>query len=257
MIAELPFVTADEIAEQYRPGGRTSTKSVLATLRKHDLMSDGIVRHLRDRSGHAQGTLKLYSALTRDAVALAAAGNERAGRGLIAKANKLEGRADARVLADGLAAIAGPLAPDHRTIAELFAGLTSAQPMMPQLTKYIQAVEKARPREGVPWQVALGRVSTFDDALAAVDLLDLRIIQIPTVQMPAIGFDALRIGLPISIRWTVLGKGTWMATEPAIEIPTSPEYPFARQNADPIVVPEAVLNGAPSIRRSGRIQIAD
>jgi hypothetical protein len=259
VLVELPFVTRDEVAERFRLGHTTKTKSAIETLRRRGLLSDGITRPLRDQEGKTRGTLRLYSPLTCDAAALAAVGDGMQAEGFVAIGQQLEKRSDAGGLADVLAIIGGSLPTERRTVAIMCKQAAVSQPeIVKQLSTYAAAIVHARKGLSRGSEVALGYVWSLKGTRAEIKLLDGSIVPVPRDQLGVTPGDAL--GSPIAIRWTALGGGIWMTTEPALDVPTPDEgmYPFERgEGQKPITVPTAVLDGPVTIRRSGRTTVVD
>jgi hypothetical protein len=255
MLTELPFVSAEEIAEQFRPGGTATTKSALETLRRRGLLSEGISRPLRDKSGKTRGTLRIYSSLVRDAATFAAAGHDAPAIRLIVIAKRLERRQDATRIADALAKVGASIAPEQRTIALMIRGAASEPSVAKQLASYAEAVTRARETAPKAWQVALGHVASMKRPMASVVLLDGAVVSLPQGKLPVPADEG--VGAPVAIRWADLGRGVWMTAEPAIDIPSAsaPIYPFERRRGEPTTIPTAVLSGAPTMRRSGRTKI--
>jgi hypothetical protein len=255
VLAELPFVSAEEIAEQFRPGGTTSTKSALETLRRRGLLSQGISRPLRDKSGKTRGTLRIYSSLARDAAMLAATGHDAEAMRLIAIAKRLERRQDAGRIADALAKVGAQVAPEQRTIALMISDATSEPSVAEQLASHTEAVTRARETAPRAWQVALGHVASMKQPMASVELLDGAVVSLPQGKLPVPAGES--VGAPVAIRWSDLGRGVWMTAEPAIDIPSAgaPIYPFERRRGEPTSIPIAVLSGKPTMRRSSRMKI--
>jgi hypothetical protein len=256
MLAELPFVSAEEIAEQFRPGGTTTTKSALETLRRRGLLSEGISRPLRDKGGKTRGTLRVYSSLLRDAAAFAASGHDASAMRLVAIATRLEQRQDATRIADALARVGASIAPEQRTIALMIRSAASEPSVANQLATYAEAITRARKTAPCAWQVALGHIASMKQPMASIVLLDGAVISLPQAKLPAPP-PGEGVGTPVAIRWADLGRGVWMTAEPAIDVPSAagPVYPFERRRGEPTTIPTAVLNGAPTMRRSGRTKI--
>jgi len=253
MLTELPFVSAEEIAEQFRPGGTATTKSALETLRRRGLLSEGISRPLRDKSGKTRGTLRIYSSLIRDAATFAAAGHDAPAIRLVLIAKRLERRQDAGRIADALAKVGAQIAPEQRTIALMIASAASEPSIAKHLASYAEAVIHARETAPKAWQVALGHVASMKRPMASVVLLDGAVVSLPQGKLPV----AAQRGAPVAIRWADLGRGVWMTAEPAIDVPSAvaPIYPFERRRGEPTTIPTSVLSGAPTMRRSGRTKI--
>jgi hypothetical protein len=257
MLAELPFVGAEEIAEQFRPGGTATVKSALETLRRRGLLSEGISRPLRDESGKTRGTLRIYSSLARDAAAFAAAGHDAPAMRLVVIARRLERRRDAVMIADALAKVGASIAPERRTIAVMIAGAAGEPSVAKQLATCAEAVARAREKAPKAWQVALGHVASMKQPMASIVLLDGAVVSLPQGKLPALADEG--VGTPVAIRWADLGRGVWMTAEPAIDVPSSaagPIYPFERRGGGHTTIPSAVLAGVPTMRRSGRTKIA-
>ncbi len=256
MLAELPFVGAEEIAEQFRPGGTATTKSALETLRRRGLLSEGISRPLRDKSGKTRGTLRIYSSLLRDAAAFAAVGHDAPAMRLVVVAQRLERRRDATMIADALAKVGASIAPEQRTIALMIRSAASEPSVAKQLATHAEAITRARQTAPNASQVALGHVASTKQPMASIVLLDGAVISLPQANLPAPPDEG--VGAPVAIRWADLGRGVWMTAEPAIDVPPAgaPIYPFERRGREPTTIPTAVLNGAPTMRRSRRTKLA-
>jgi hypothetical protein len=256
VLTELPFVSAEEIAEQFRPGATATTKSALETLRRRGLLSEGISRPLRDEGGKARGTMRIYSALAREAAAFAAAGDDAPALQLIGLAQRLERRQDATRIADALARAGAAMAPEQRTIARMIASAASEPAVARQLATHTEALARARNKAPQAGQVALGHVASMKQPLADVVLEDGAVVSLPRAKLPAPSLDG--VGAPVAIRWTDLGQGVWMTAEPAIDVPSAgaPIYPFERRGSEPTIIPDVVLRGAPTMRRSGRTRLA-
>jgi hypothetical protein len=258
MLAELPFVTPDEIAEQFRPGGTAKTKSALETLRKRGLLSDGITRPLRDRQGRTRGTLRLYSTFVRDAAALAATSDDKQARLFVMIANRMEQRQDAGRIADALASVGGSLSPERRTISWMCKMAAGEPSTAKQLVRYSAAVSRERERAPRTWQVVLGHVASVKGLRTDVRLIDGSVMPVLNGKLPVSPAEGL--GAPIAIRWADLGRGVWMTAEEALEVPVAdePVYPFERaENYEPVAIPAAVLCGPATVRRSRRTTIVD
>lgn len=257
MLTELPFVTPDEIAEQFRPGGTAKTKSALETLRKRGVLSEGITRPLRDERGRTCGTLRLYSTFARDAAALAAAGDDEQAMRFVKVARRMERQRDARGIADAMASVGGSLAPEQRTVSAMCRMAAQETAIAEQLARYAAAVSRERGHAPQPWRVALGHVASVQDQQAEVRLVNGAVVPVMGGKLPVAHGEG--VGAPIAIRWTDLGRGVWMTAEEALEVPLADEavYPFERADHEPIVIPASVLGGPPTVRRSRRTAVVD
>ncbi|HEX3511223.1 MAG TPA: hypothetical protein VHT27_09010 [Solirubrobacteraceae bacterium] len=258
MLTELPFVTPDEVAEQFRPGGTSKTKSALETLRKRGLLSEGITRPLRDKQGRTRGTLRMYSTFVRDAAALAATSNDRQAKAFVTIAKRMEQRKDASKIADALAAAGSSLSSEQRTIFWMCKVAASEPATAQQLARYAAAVSRERQHAPQTWQVVLGHIASVRDQQADVRLVDGSIMRVLNRRLPISPAD--RLGAPVAIRWSDLGRGVWMTAEEALEVPlaSEPVYPFERpDDQGPTAIPTAVLSGPATVRRSKRTAIID
>lgn len=258
MLTELPFVTPDEVAEQFRPGGTAKTKSALETLRKRGLLSAGITRPLRDKQGRTRGTLRMYSTFVRDAAALAATSDDKQAKVFVTIAKRMEQRKDASKIADALAAAGGSLSPERRTIFWMCKMAASEPATARQLAQYAAAVSRERKEAPQTWQVVLGHIASVQDEQADVRLVDGSTMRVLNRRLPLPPAEWL--GAPVAIRWADLGRGVWMTAEEALEVPLAgdPVYPFERaHDRESITIPAAVLSGPATVHRSKRTSIVD
>lgn len=259
VITELPFVTGDDIARYFRPGQDIATKSALDTLKRQDLLTEGLRRTVRGERGRTRGSLHLYSYIMRDAAAAAGAGEIVEARALVKKAANAERRVGAKSLADILARAAAeiiaPTAP--LDLGLLMKGVSSQPDVADLISKYMEAVAGLRPvRAKRVVMTCPGRVKSISDLTASV-LLDNGVEMMLAIDViPASGRD---VGDPLLVQWTKLQRGMWTTAEPALELAGSESealYPFTwSPGAASAEVPAAMLSRPATVRRSGRTSV--
>ncbi|HEY6761742.1 MAG TPA: hypothetical protein VI318_19740 [Baekduia sp.] len=254
MLAELPFVSADEIAAEYKPVGPITTKAALRTLSRKGVISLGIETSLRGERGLMTGSLHLYSACNLDAVRLHRRGDDAAALKVAVRAGQIEQIAVRERVA--------PCIAQHwqrtSSLREALVG-TLASDVGPALRQIIETTSDERS--------AISDDAEIEKPLFAWilklhgEIADLRLdhadttLPLPTADLaPTI---AAREGEVVAMRWQRVAPGkTLLTTAPAIDL-GGDESPFEQplpSDAARVDVTRA-LAASPTIRRPQRIKI--
>jgi hypothetical protein len=256
MLSELPFVSADEIAAEYRPGSSVTKKSALRTLGEKGVISAGIDSRIRGAQGSFGGSLHLYSAINLDAVRLHRRGDDNAAVKAARRAAKIE-----RLMseADVVPSIAEHWKASSDNLREAVT-LALNGPAQAAMRQVIEATTLQREalRKAVDLPLAhFAVIQSVHDATAVLRLASGgALVQLATGDLaPTI---AAREGAAIAMRWERLAPGmTLLTTSPAIDLggETGPYDPPLPADAARIDITGA-LAGGPTIRRPQRIKIS-
>lgn len=263
MLARYPLASPDDVAAEFRPDGRTLTKSALRTLKELGAISDGVSQAKRDAEGRMHGSVRFYCALNIDAARAARRGEHALAGELAIEAGRVErGQEMTRAVRVACASLASGRNP----LVELRTGSGKATAM----AKLAAELDRVRRRllTGSETDAALfGEVGSTDGPMASVWVAELRAhVNISTEDLSDQG--SLWVGAPVLVRWEHWGHGkTLLMTEPALAL-DSFEYleradvnsPFDRPlpGAGALVeVPSSLSRAAPTMARPRRIPIAD
>jgi hypothetical protein len=259
VIVELPFVTAAEIAAEFRPGGRVTVKATLRRLRERGLVSAGIAEHPRGAGGRVAGVWHLYSVLNLDAVRAARAQDEGAARAIVEAADRLERAGGTVEFIRRLAELGGS--------ASLRRRFEWASSLDEDLRRALLAVveQTAAERNGFvqyPLEpahlafVARLHGMTADVLVEGVDTS----VPLPILDLELL--DSAFVGAALALRFERIGVGqTLLTAAPAIKLDGGDDsriYPYERPLPDagtPVALAAAVA-GAPTLRRPRRIPVA-
>jgi hypothetical protein len=262
-----PIASAEDIAAEFRPDGRTQTKGALRTLKGLHAMSGGVSGPLRDARGRVRGKTHLYCSLNLDAARAARHDKPELAMRLAAEASKIEQGPDMAKVAECVVAVMSKGEIPRRDLRKSAEGTAV-------LLKLAKRVDKVRARllaEELDAEPLSGRVTAIEGSIGVVLIKNLS----TTWSVSADDLrdqDSLWVGAPILLRSEHWGRGkTLLTTEPALDpaigelgvasIATATEVsvydrPIATRQR-PTVVPVALLAREPTIRRPDRISIAD
>ena len=258
VLTELPFITAEDIAAEYRPGAKVGVKSAMRTLRGKGIVSDGLAVRSRGQGGRMVGSGHLYSALNVDAVQLYRRGDEKGAKELAKRAAKLERRKDVKALALALGTTYSRHGVLYRAIGDL---------MNDETRTVVRAVAEETEAERQQLTTKFGlRVPTFGRVCELHgDLAELRleetgkVMHIPKADLWAT--DA-SLGACVALHWEPLGKGlTLLKAGAALDLDDDRKlgstYPYSRAlPADNSRVDLTdVLSTNATIRRPRRVSI--
>ena len=259
VIVELPFVTAADIAAEYRPGGGATVKATLRRLRERELVSAGVAEYPRGAGGRVAGAWHVYSALNLDAVRAARAEDEPAAKAIAKSAGRIERRHGTvefvRLLADLGSSVS--LRRRFEWASSLDAELREA------LLAVVAETGAERNRlvhdpAGVP-RLALVAALRGEIAELMLEGADAPVsVPIPDLEV----LDSAFVGAALALRFERFGRGqTLLKAAPAIELDGGEEsrlYPYERPLPDanaPFALASAVA-APPTMRRPRRIAIA-
>jgi hypothetical protein len=141
MVHELPLLPKQRILAATDPVSVPSSDAPLRTLRRKELVSEGIELKLREADGHLVGTLQVYCSLNRDAVRLARMGQSEAASHLARAAARIEQGAACRRLKKRLEEASVP--PD-RNVWQHYVRVMSSDAVRPIAVQVAQSVDAAR-----------------------------------------------------------------------------------------------------------------
>jgi hypothetical protein len=224
MLAELPFVSGDDIAAEYKPGANVSTKAALRTLGGKRLISGGIGQTLQGHGGRFGGAVHIYSALNIDAARLHRLGEDDAAVKVAKKASTIEALALSKGVAPRIAAclMCGVSLPD--ALAETMRGADGDG--LRAITKRTQE-ERGRVGKQTGLNAPIyARIMKLHGALADL-LIEGRdsLMAVPTADLaPSIPQSE---GVIIALRWHSFGPGmTLLTTCPAVDLDGDACYPY-------------------------------
>jgi len=260
MIVELPLITAEEIAAEYRPGGGVTVKAIMRRLREKELVSEGVGEHPRGPKGTVVGALHVYSALNLDAARAARSGDLAAARKLAKSAKRIEQRRATTQIVRGIAGMGG--APSMRTRLQWVADYDEMLREALENVVAETAAERRKLVEGARFSAPrLAYIVKIHGAVAEVQLDGANeSISLPVVDLDML--DSAFVGAALALRWEPFGPGrTLITAAPAMKLGDGDEsaiYPYERPLPDaaaPIALAGALVAGA-TINRPRRIQIA-
>jgi hypothetical protein len=256
MIVELPLITAEEIAAEYRPGSHVTVKATMRRLREKKLVSPGVSEHPKGPGGKVAGSIHLYSALNLDAARAVRSDDLVAARRIAKVAARVERGSRTMKVAQTLA-MAGGITTFCQSTVNLDGVVRTALLHLARET----SAERNRLFHGHSAEAPrLGRVVRMHGGLAYLALQDGGTpVSLPRANLDVFGCGV--IGAAVALQFEALGHGqTLIKALPAISLEEGSEepiYPYERplpEHASAI----ALLNelSSPTIRRPRRIPIA-
>ena len=270
MFFELPLTTAEEIAVEFRPDGRTQVKGALRTLRDRDAVSSGITAPVRESTGRVQGTLHVYCSLNRDAARLARHRRDEEAKRLAAAAERIEKRKETQQLTTFLARARADIGEPFSAHRAFEWGPHEERMAAIQLAGKI-AVETGKARRRVVKDAVESEAPLFAHVVKLHGNLAELKVHLADAQM-TVPADDLRerdlafVGASLLLRWEHWGHGrTLLTTEPALEIDagagdTPPIYPYERplpSASEHVRLAETLAARPATVRRPRRIPIGD
>jgi hypothetical protein len=260
VIVEPPFVTAEDIAAEYRPGGGVTVKATLRRLRDKQFVSEGVAERPRASGGKVAGALHVYSALNLDAARAARSGELATVPRIVKAAERIESRRRTKDVVRGLAEL-GPSA----TLRRRFEWAASFDARVCEALRAVAAetvAERNRLVHGYP--LSPPRLAFVMKLHGDIAELELEGAEAP-VAMPIPDLDALDsafVGAALALRFEPFGRGqTLIKAAPALRLDGGDEgriYPYERSLPDaasPIALASAIA-APPTVRRPRQIAIA-
>lgn len=259
VIVELPFVTAAEIAAEYRPGSAVTVKATLRHLRERELVSAGMAEYPRGAGGRVTGAWHVYSALNLDAARAARADDVAAARAIAKAATGIERRGATMDFIRRLADLGG-----SASLRRRFEWASSLDEELAQALRAVVADTSAERNRLVHDSAPSPRLAFVmklhgDVADLMLEGADLPVpMPIPDLEI----LDSAFVGAALALRFEPFGRGqTLLKAAPAIRLDGGDDsriYPYERPLPDPagpIALASAVA-ATPTIRRPRRIPIA-
>ncbi len=261
MIVELPLVTGEEIASEYRPGGGVTAKAALRRLRERGMISEGLSKRPRTSTGRVAGALHVYSTLNLDAARAARSDETANAQRFVKAARKIERHRRTAELLSGLVELGG-----QTSLRRRFEWAAMLEPSVrASLREVAEETAAIRNRlvHGYPLAPPrLGLVTRLDDEIAELEF-EGGSGPLPMPVADLVALDSAFVGAHLALRFEPFGRGqTLIKALPAIKLDGEGNegriYPYERPLPElegPLTL-AAGLAALPSVRRPRRIEIA-